>query len=57
MMGQGIMMEGHTPVADSLDASRIRPEIDEMEKSIAYLVNRLPRHGDYLGRYCPAKMM
>ncbi len=54
MMGQGIEMEGYTPVADSLNAAEIKPEIDGMEQSIRYLVQRLPGHGDFLSRYCPA---
>ncbi|NNL88541.1 MAG: tryptophan 7-halogenase [Marinicaulis sp.] len=54
MMGQGIMMDGYTPVADSLDASQIKTEIDEIEKSISHLVHQLPGHSEYLGRYCPA---
>lgn len=54
MMGQGIEMEGYNPVADSLSASKINPEIDGMEKSIRYLVQKLPGHADYVNRYCRA---
>jgi tryptophan halogenase len=55
MMGQGIAMTGHNPMADSLDIATTRREIDEMEQSIRFLVQHMPGHGDYLARYCPAK--
>jgi tryptophan 7-halogenase len=54
MMGQGITMGGHNAVADTLDPAATRKEFDEMEQSIRYVVQNMPLHGDYLGRYCPA---
>lgn len=54
MMGQGIQMGSHNPMADSIDTPDARKEIDEMEQSIRYLVQHMPGHGDYLQRYCPA---
>ena len=54
MMGQGIEMQGHNAMADTLDHAAIKPEIDGMEQSIRYLVNKMPGHGDYLNQYCPA---
>jgi len=56
MMGQGITMGGHNAMADAIDAGTLRTEVDEMEKSIRYLVGAMPGHGDYLARYCPAPM-
>lgn len=29
-------------------------EVDGIEQSIRWLVERLPAHGDHLARYCPA---
>ncbi|QUL39520.1 tryptophan halogenase family protein [Erythrobacter sp. JK5] len=55
MMGQGISMAAHNPMADSLINAKTRKEIDEMEQSIRFLVQHMPGHGDYLARYCPAK--
>jgi tryptophan halogenase len=55
MMGQGIAMQGHNPMADSLDLARTRKELDEMEKSIRFLVENMPGHAEYLARYCPAQ--
>ncbi|MDZ4138050.1 MAG: tryptophan 7-halogenase, partial [Erythrobacter sp.] len=54
MMGQGIAMGGHNAMADALDPAKTREEADEMEKSIRYLVQHMPGHGDYVARYCPA---
>lgn len=55
MMGQGINMVAHNPMADSLDPAQTRKEVDEMEQSIRYLVQQMPGHGEYLSRYCPAQ--
>jgi tryptophan halogenase len=54
MMGQGIPMSGRNPMADSMNQPETRKELDEMEKSIRYLVERMPGHSDYVQRYCPA---
>ncbi len=55
MMGQGIRMNSHNPMADTFDTPKTRREIDEMEQSIRFLVQHMPGHGDYLAQYCPAK--
>jgi tryptophan halogenase len=54
MMGQGISMEGHSPMADRLGGSALKTEIDGIEKSIRYLVNHMPAHAQFLKAYCPA---
>jgi tryptophan halogenase len=54
MMGQGIAMEGHNPVADTMDQHKTLNELNEMEKSIRYLVQNMKGHGDYVRHYCPA---
>ena len=53
MMGQGIAMEGNSPMADNV-ATHMAGEVDEMEKSIRWLVERMPGHGQYLQKYSPA---
>ena len=53
MMGQGITMEGTSPMAEGV-ANRSAGEIDEMAKSIQWLVQQMPSHAAYLERYCPA---
>jgi len=56
MLGQGIEMEGSSPIASALNPAELKPEIDGMEQSIRYLVQRLPGHGEFVSRYCPAVM-
>lgn len=57
MMGQGIAMEGHNAMAETLDREQTRKELDEIEKSIRFMVQHMPGHGEYLARYCPAPPM
>ena len=47
-------MGGHNPVADTFDLPATKSEMDEMEKSIRFVVQHMPGHEDYLKRYCPA---
>ncbi|GGD65637.1 tryptophan halogenase [Erythrobacter arachoides] len=54
MMGQGIQMQGHNAMAETLDPAETRRELDEMEKSIRYAVQHMPGHADFLRQYCPA---
>ena len=57
MLGQGIAMNGHNPIADSILDLTLSTEVDEIEKSIRFLVQQMPSHADYLARYCPADRM
>ncbi|MBU1757561.1 MAG: tryptophan 7-halogenase [Alphaproteobacteria bacterium] len=54
MMGQGIAMGGHNPMADTIGSPALLSEVDEIEKSVKFLVQQMPTHADYLARYCPA---
>ncbi|MCL4672135.1 MAG: tryptophan 7-halogenase [Sphingomonadaceae bacterium] len=54
MMGQRIRMGGTSAMADVLAGPGLKKELDEMEGSIRFLVDRMPSHADYLFRYCPA---
>ena len=40
-------------MADNV-ATHMAGEVDEMEKSIRWLVERMPGHGQYLQKYSPA---
>ena len=54
MMGQGIKMNGHNAMADSLDGPKTLAELRGIEQSIQYVVQHMPSHADYLKSYCPA---
>ena len=53
-LGGGNDGPGHPHGRAQCDGRKTRGEVDEMEKSIRYLVQQMPGHGDYLARYCPA---
>lgn len=55
MLGQGIKMNGHNAMADALKEPNTKGEIDEIEKSIQFVVQHMPSHKDYLNHYCKAK--
>lgn len=55
IMGQGIAMDGHNQMAASIAADgKVRGELDEIERSVRFVTHKMPAHGDYLARYCPA---
>ena len=47
-------MAGHNSMAATLDTLKTRKELDEIEKSIRFMVQHMPGHADYLAKYCPA---
>ena len=54
MLGQGIQPSSYSPLVDVLDQEKLAKEIDEMEKSIKYVVYYMPKHAEFLQKYCPA---
>ncbi|MEN9855255.1 MAG: hypothetical protein RLZZ157_381 [Pseudomonadota bacterium] len=56
MMGQGIMMNGHNAMADTLKEPKTGDEMKGIAESIQFVVQHMPSHGDYLKHYCPAPM-
>jgi len=56
MMGQGIHMDGHGPIAASMVIPELKGELDEMEKSVRFAVQQMPSHAEYVARYCPARV-
>ena len=55
MLGQGIQPGSYSPLAETLDEEKLIKEIGEMEKSIKYVVYYMPKHAEFLQKYCPAK--
>lgn len=47
-------MGGTNPVANTIGKARMNLEIDEIEKSIRWLVGKIATHQQYLQSYCPA---
>lgn len=54
MMGQGITPTNFNPMTATLKEPDLSIEVGEVEKSIRFLVNALPSHGDFVRQYCPA---
>jgi tryptophan halogenase len=54
MLGQGIQPTSYSPLVDALDDDKLIKEVQEMEKSIKYVVHHMPSHREFLERYCPA---
>ncbi|MXO47932.1 tryptophan halogenase [Erythrobacter vulgaris] len=55
MMGQGIAMHGTSPMAAGV-IDGVAKEVDEMERSIKWLVQQMPGHQQYVERYCPTTL-
>ena len=56
MMGQGLAMNGHNPMAEGAGGAGFDKEYNDIERSIRELVHFMPSHADYLAKYCPAPM-
>ena len=54
MMGQGIFPTNFNPMTSTLAEPALSREVNEVQKSIDYLVGQMPTHREYLARYCPA---
>ncbi|MEE4174877.1 MAG: tryptophan halogenase family protein [Xanthomonadales bacterium] len=56
MLGQGIQPGVYSPLVDALDQDSLLKEVGEMEKSVKYVVYHMPKHKQFLDRYCPASV-
>lgn len=54
MLGQGIKPNTYSPLVDAMDQEKLGKEVQEMEKSIKYIVQHMPTHAEFLKKYCPA---
>ncbi|KQM26926.1 MULTISPECIES: tryptophan halogenase family protein [unclassified Sphingomonas] len=54
MMGQGIVPEGHHPIAGKLSDGELDRLLSMIRRQVADTVATMPPHGDYVARYCPA---
>ena len=54
MLGQGIQPGVYSPLVDALDQDSLLKEVGEMEKSVKYVVYHMPKHKQFLDKYCPA---
>ena len=54
LLGQGILPQRYDPLADTLPDEDVRQTLSRMKAFIAQAAERMPRHGDYVRRHCPA---
>jgi tryptophan halogenase len=54
MMGQGIVPQGHHPIAGKLSDGELDRLLSMIRRQVADTVATMPPHGDYVARYCPA---
>ncbi len=55
MIGQNIVPIGYDPLVDTVDQKGLNQDLDNMAKSIETVAARMPRHQEFLARYCPAQ--
>ncbi|TGY87275.1 tryptophan 7-halogenase [Marinicauda algicola] len=54
MLGQGLVPEKCSPLAETYAGPNLIHEVNEIERSIRYLVQNMPGHQQFVERYCPA---
>ena len=54
MLGQGIMPTTSDPIVSTLPADDVARSLASMREAMAAAVQRMPTHGEFLSRYCPA---
>ncbi|WP_366930057.1 tryptophan halogenase family protein [uncultured Sphingomonas sp.] len=54
MLGQGIMPSASDPIVATLPADDVARSLASMREAMAAAVQRMPTHGEFLSRYCPA---
>jgi tryptophan 7-halogenase len=52
LIGQGIMPEGHDPIADSIPPQELRGQMSALRMSLRRAVETLPGHRDFIARCC-----
>lgn len=57
MLGQGIMPEGHHPVADVMSEEELARFLDHVKTNVERAASSLPTHQQYIERYCKAAAM
>jgi tryptophan halogenase len=55
LIGQNVMPRRHDPLADTLPEGELRQTLARMKAFIQSTAEKMPRHGDYVRRHCPAQ--
>ncbi len=54
LQGQGIHPTSFNPIANAFPEAQLSHEINEIERSIQFMVDRMPTHEGFISKYCPA---
>lgn len=54
LVGQGLVPEEYSPLADAIPADRLNRDLDELRFDIRDRVDEMPKHASYLSRYADA---
>jgi tryptophan halogenase len=54
MLGQGLTPHAHHRIANIIKTQELQTSFDDLSRGIASTVKTLPRHHDFIARYCPA---
>ena len=55
MLGQGLMPKQHHEIANIMNDKELEQFLTGLRTSITSAVSQLPKHGDFVSRYCPAQ--
>ena len=55
MLGQGLMPQSYHPIAGKLSEEELSRMLGGLRENVAKTVDGLPRHEDYVARYCGAQ--
>lgn len=55
MLGQGIVPTACDPIVATLPGNEVAHSLASMRSAMAVAVQRMPTHGEFLSRYCPAE--
>jgi len=56
MIGQGLTPESYHPMVDNMSDKELRDFFAHLEKNMASTVAKLPKHSDYVQKYCASNL-
>ncbi|MEO1593824.1 MAG: tryptophan halogenase family protein [Pseudomonadota bacterium] len=55
LIGQGVVPSGYDPMADGIDAHKLRGFLDNLRGIVSGAAQQLPAHGEFISRNCAAQ--
>ena len=54
LLGQGVIPRGYDPLADTLDETTVRQNLERMQAWVRKVAEEMPSHGAYIAAHCAA---